>query len=64
VFQQGVASSSLRVWHFIRSDLILVLVFIVIQPLEACSLLLEHFVAASILLLEPSVEHSRSASSL
>jgi hypothetical protein len=34
------------------------------HPLEAYSILLEHFVAAPIMLLDRSVEHSRSASSL
>jgi hypothetical protein len=47
VIQQGVASSSLRVGTS-YGYLIHVLVFIVIQPLEAYGLLLEHFVAASI----------------
>jgi hypothetical protein len=48
VIQQGVASSSLKVGTSYGSDLIRVLVFIVIQPLEACGLLLEHFVVAYI----------------
>jgi hypothetical protein len=60
------------VWHLpawgfgtsYGSDLFLHWSLLSIQPLEACSLLLEHFVASSIVLLEPSVEHSRSASLL
>ena len=50
VFQQGVASSSLRVGTSYGLDLLLVLVFIVIQPLEARGILWDHFVEASIFL--------------
>jgi hypothetical protein len=48
VIQQGVAASILRVGTLYNLDLVLVLVFLVIQHLEACGILLEYFVAASI----------------
>ena len=51
-------------WYFIRPRSFLYWYSLCIQPLEAYSIFLQHFVAAPILLLDPSIEHSKSTSSL